>query len=88
MKTKHTPGPWTALMPDDPKAPDLVSIKGGDGNGVALTSSQNARLIASAPEMIEALELVQNYIIIAGDPKSLKLYEHVIQLIAKARGEK
>ncbi|WP_448208186.1 hypothetical protein [Azospirillum sp. sgz302134] len=63
MKTKHTPGPWWI----DPKAPgggNIQSAKGpvadarffGNTSAEAMADHANARLIAAAPELLEALK--------------------------------
>lgn len=67
----HTPGPWTAQELDD------AFIKGADGSDVARVykwggatptsdlasrGPANARLIASAPTLLEALELAVEYV--------------------------
>lgn len=56
---KHTPGPWKAE-----KSNNCIAIVSGDyGYGVAKTygtgkeDTLNARLIAAAPELLEALKL-------------------------------
>ena len=72
MTGKHTPGPWVAQT--DPCHYDTLSdVVGGDGNlfvsvgGKASWQEQeaNARLIAAAPELLEALvevgECVRTY---------------------------
>ena len=65
---KHTPGPWKAVEPAaidwrDPfvqtaDGESTVALTCGGGPGVAITAPAqraNARLIASAPELLEAL---------------------------------
>jgi hypothetical protein len=60
MKPKHTPGPWTS---NDAKE-GLLIVRDSQGFGVTELYTQhdltvekaNARLIAAAPEMLEALE--------------------------------
>jgi len=62
-ETKHTPGPWLAegtIQATDPErivGPVLyVFASGVGGECIAHTSSEaNARLIAAAPELLEAL---------------------------------
>ena len=53
MTQKHTPGPWSALR-------YAGEISGPDGEMIAprVFGSANARLIAAAPELLEALEAV------------------------------
>lgn len=66
--SEHTPGPWDAYPPDQGCAPfPYCTIASADGHviaGVRLTDvfshplpyEANARLIASAPEMLSALK--------------------------------
>jgi hypothetical protein len=63
MNTTHTPGPWTykddfelVVVPkNDPQADAICEITGNPSEQFA-----NARLIAAAPELLEALQnLVQ-----------------------------
>ena len=63
MKTHHTPEPWTI----DPEGEIASTIEGGDGRPLCdvyhpntRTGEANARLIASAPELLKALiEMVE-----------------------------
>ena len=48
--TAHTPGPWTVTYEDG------WTVKTEDGVVVAKTDHASARLIAAAPELLEALE--------------------------------
>ena len=55
--TQHTPGPWS----EDPEGEVAVSIEDANGNVVAdvygpAEDNPNARLIASAPELLELCE--------------------------------
>jgi len=58
METKHTPGPWNYEKIEDST---LHYILGKDGEvlvgrtSYALKSEANAKLIASAPDLLEAL---------------------------------
>ena len=58
MSSKHTPGPWS-------ESPDGAKIYGADGVPVAKVAaagrpravrSANSRLIAAAPDMLDALD--------------------------------
>ena len=51
--TKHTPGPWHWERYTSP--PDKARVYHGDRNKICDCSVANARLIALAPEMAEAL---------------------------------
>ena len=65
MSAKHTPGPWEDVGPNEEGE---RCIFGGDDSGVAVTipvgnpdmnearSIANARLIAAAPELLEAIK--------------------------------
>ena len=65
MTDKHTPGPWTV-------SPDNSRVVQGEGRRIALAYSHaiqpgavgdaNARLIAAAPELLEALEQAVRYL--------------------------
>lgn len=58
QESKHTPGPWTVV--------NCIYVQSPDGIDVAVTVRhrksfpwrENARLIAAAPELLEALELL------------------------------
>jgi len=71
MKTKHTPGPWTAQPPRGhqhaidrkweivAKIPDGGEfIVVGEHTGIDCLKESDARLIALAPEMLEALQYI------------------------------
>jgi hypothetical protein len=110
---KHTPGPWEAVLKDDPReqpAPyycGLVCLITGGGRGERISVvtdgwcppeewEDNARLIASAPELLEALKAVSDMLM--GRPDMVaKLHpmmgaaEHAVMeqaraAIAKAEG--
>jgi len=67
MGAKHTPGPWVA----EPQIGKGAWVKGSDGQWAALScgtddanGAANARLIASAPDLLEALrQLLGNAIV-------------------------
>lgn len=66
VKTKHTPRPWSAVNIDEQGwtvvADDtVVAIVGGGGNGEDFDPAYeaDARLIAAAPELLEALMAAQ-----------------------------
>lgn len=62
MKTQPTPGPWKAVFQHQPLATDHWAVETSDGKntpaGIVLNEA-NARLIAAAPEMLEALKSVE-----------------------------
>lgn len=59
---KHTPGPWNATTQngvhwvDDPKGNPVVHWAGFDSSFSREQNEANARLIASAPDLLAALE--------------------------------
>ena len=64
MSAKHTPGPWTVYDPEMPDTEATYGIDGPQGQPVVyfgLTKNdginllENARLIAAAPDLLEAL---------------------------------
>ena len=67
MTDAHTPGPWTARRMHtggfdimDPRNRDVVTVYGG---GVETESREaNARLIAAAPDLLDALKRARRYV--------------------------
>lgn len=92
--SKHTPGPWRVVA--------SVTVRAGGKNVCAhvnAASSErlnmadeyevakaNARLIAAAPELLEALETCEAFFFSAGLTSS-DAYSEVCAAIAKATGE-
>lgn len=95
MSTKHTPGPWEInLHGPPPKNVDRFDVGPlGRVDGVAQVklyadmareeAEANARLIAAAPTMYEALEAICD----SGVPMSDELTDMMLAAIRKARGE-
>lgn len=89
--SKHTPGPWIIGFDDGSgesyiTANQVVVVRGGeDGWGVmnGVENPADARLIAAAPDLLEALERI-----VACDPyKQSSAAIIAREAIAKARGE-
>jgi len=85
---KHTPGPW--------RVDYATGIRGADEKVVAYVLSDasidpapDARLIAAAPELLEALEMLltvePNYF--SADAYERSLWENARETIAKATGK-
>jgi hypothetical protein len=77
MRTTHTPGPWKIAMCDDGSGEVVPEV----GFGICVMNltvaervEPNARLIAAAPEMLEALKLCAELMTEARKhfPKSIK----------------
>lgn len=91
MDTKHTEGPWEVIE----YGPNAGAVRigeiivegayrGGDSDVLSLV---DARLIAAAPELLEALMLVEErFGAHCIDPLPMDLCELVVAAIAKATG--
>ena len=98
MKNRSTPGPWQYT----PTNTDHVShiIRAPDGFSVATATPQgrsaahNARLIAAAPAMLEALQAVCQFLEPmrfdrkSDDERAIELDRLMRAVIARATGEK
>jgi hypothetical protein len=87
--TKHTPGPWNIITRPNSF---LISVMSEDHTSIGDVSSiENARLIASAPELLEALEELQHRFYVLGgcvfQPKDEPFMVKVTELLRKAKGE-
>lgn len=103
MKPKHTKGPWKytedtedllagrEVVAMNIYAPDKLCGHVASVGALGMAANEieaNARLISTAPEMLEALETLRNEILSqgeSGDQVNLRMLESVI---AKARGAK
>lgn len=71
--SKHTPGPWEALPPCGPGNYAIVSEKVNESGNFYVayipddhpTAEVNARLIAAAPDLLAACEIVERELRIA-----------------------
>ena len=91
--SKHTPGPWDVYVPDDLDG-KTYGIDGADGSAVVyfgfdrtegIRDIANARLIAAAPELLEALQTVKK--MMDQEPVDFAIIDEVIhQAITKATG--
>jgi dissimilatory sulfite reductase (desulfoviridin) alpha/beta subunit len=88
MEQKHTPGPWeiTTGAQADPcsiEAADctIANLKSARGNALA-----NARLIAAAPELLEACKSARSAILFGGKIDWNKILDELMAAIAKAAG--
>ena len=94
----HTAGPWHvgtangtavnhAIMADDMVIGRAMAFGHPVGIGWHENSEANARLMAAAPDLLAALEVIVKFL---GDgpelPPGLKLYERAQAAIAKAKG--
>lgn len=89
METKHTPGPWSCdhgdtptVYPDNDKDYGIIADVYGD------QAQANARLIAAAPELLEALkEMLTGLeeVNIPNDGHSVISTSYTMDIILKAR---
>ena len=86
--SKHTPGPWVAQ-----RGGDISFVRTVDGGIIdrIVASHANAILIAAAPDMLEALERIAEYMKQSEGDHGYYLPWHadkqVLSAIAKAKGE-
>ncbi len=90
---KHTPGPWYRGEVDNSI---YIWEEGGDGGFIAEVSSEdtdaetlvaNARLIAAAPELLEALELCRKALDFPSVHSASRVaFQYAVDAIAKATG--
>ena len=92
MKLKHTPGPW---IPERDDNEGIIFILDDEGEDICLITNDesifseadeaNARLIAAAPEMLDALiRLIKT---IRSFQRNIK-HDYAIEVIEKATGLK
>jgi hypothetical protein len=96
--TSHTPGPWAAILTIPSSGwgePDVWQI---EAHGHAVCTSQdcfatgteaNARLIAAAPDLLEALKALQEYAVKhvpVGEGHHHPVWTKTANAIAKAEG--
>lgn len=89
-KTTYTPGPWHVGMKPGP------IIYGGKGEQIADLRAhwledrehvENVRLIASAPELLDAIKRVRYAFYVDGTSKALRVaFEGTKEIVAKAEG--
>lgn len=94
-ETKHTPGPWRLLKSCD-ASPHLVALgqpigcieiphygySDPDGS-IGATQLANARLIAAAPELLEALKATRDNLFNYWDPVTPRGYERKHELLTE-----
>ena len=89
MSKKHTDGPWFTSMPNEGGG---ILIKPIPGHVIAQCDElpemeANARLIAAAPELLEALEAAKRLLETAELHHLLQMFPSISAAIVKARGE-
>lgn len=92
--SKHTPGPWSEVPPQNEGANSLRIFSGSKLVGLASNSDMsddeleaNARLIAAAPDLLEALRSARTFASIVEGDAAQQMCIHFDQVIRKAEGE-
>jgi hypothetical protein len=86
--SEHTPGPWTVSHPVN-----MVEKHVRNENGVLIckcywpNEDANTKLIAAAPMMLEALEIVTE-LLVPTRPEHMEILNAVNLALQKAKGEK
>ena len=89
----HTPGPWTANGADVAKpyyinGPDGEVIVNGSNEEYGVIGRANARLIAAAPELLEACMTADSILQVPGHGREYDEIRNMLKdAIAKATGE-
>lgn len=89
IETKHTPGPWTIVERHSGFICSVVHEAGPDFISVVDECTKaNAQLIAAAPELLEAMQVVRAMFLAFGDchPAFKQFLPTVESVIAKANG--
>lgn len=95
-ETKHTPGPWKAhhgkgqmmIVQDAKSNSGIANLIAFTGGGIA-EDDANARLIAAAPDLLEALDFCRKFFNMQaekGNPVASQLTNIVNKALAKAQG--
>lgn len=92
MKTSFTPGPWTNELETDIYAPGpdgkLLVAQCDVSNFIPYKQRvSNARLIASSPDLLEALQGTLSWLTSYPGGGALKAYDKARAAIAKATGK-
>lgn len=85
--SKHTPGPWSFDGAINVAYAGYFSVGFPDGSGFCVPydiGEANARLIAAAPDLLEALQVLAN--VTAADNSPKRIREIALAAIAKAEG--
>lgn len=78
MSTKHTPGPWKAIG----TRVYFPNLSGGFDISKCPSPEENARLIAAAPDLLEACMLARNAV-----SEGMALQKFIDAAIYRATGE-
>lgn len=91
----HSSGPWSVSAGIAPDPKGRLIVEDCHGNPVCATSARgvqgrvpimeaNAKLIAAAPEMLEALRCVDNYFTQPGEDDWVRFYKEALEPVRRA----
>lgn len=85
MKTSHTPGPWSANHSELEACSPIVEIRTAPNGDYLICQSgfQNARLIATAPELLASLIAIYEMVpfdVPESDPRVTTAMELILKL--------
>lgn len=84
MKAQHTPGPWEVAGTEIWAGSKRITMgRGAHDEKEAAVRNANARLIAAAPELLQACQRALHWIRPLADPDA----EFIREAIAKATGK-
>ena len=82
----HTPGPWKATSVSDGKELHYFIAPNGHASVAEADNMANARLIAAAPELLEATRIALKYLIAKNTIKTVDIENALGDAIKKAEG--
>lgn len=83
--SEHTPGPWRVEKFNDTKSWSIYA-NGGTHSLASIRDAANARLIAAAPELLQALRDARESLIARGADPVISVLREINAAIAKTEG--
>jgi hypothetical protein len=89
MSAKHTPGPWKVRASPHGKRYACVQIGRDEAYTTLELEPADARLIAAAPELLEALKAIRDHTFVDAEGPELRAqnelnYRRAVEAIARA----
>ena len=90
--SKHTPGPWTTydgyiIESEKCQVGEVYFYSYEEGERIDIPYRANARLMAAAPELLEALKELYNASLVMEQPRFYKALSEAKKLIAKIESD-
>lgn len=89
----HTKGPWKAIenggrnMAVVDQDNNYLTYRAGSDRMSSEVLEANANLIAAAPDLLEALEACQSFVLMSNEQGACEVADKILSAIAKAKGE-